>query len=129
MRRFLLLTFIMLASIASILSLVYRIPMYVTSSYLSTSVRTAINPEVLVDYSTATVSCTGAPSVCFRQIIPYTHTETWSAQTTETGTILLTSITYVPFASSGVGGNLAVLFFLILLFAGLAMLVKRRFAG
>jgi hypothetical protein len=102
--------------------------MYVSSTYLSTSVRTAINPEVLVDYSTATVTCTGSLSICYQQIVPYTHTETWNARTTEAGTILSTSMTDVTIATSGVLGNLMLIFSLIILFIGLAMLAKNGFA-
>jgi len=129
MRRALVLTFIVLASIASVFSLVYRIPVHVQSTYLSTSVRTAINPEVLVDYSTATVTCTGSLSICYQHIVPYTHTETWSARTTEAGTILSTSMRYVPIATSGVAGNMALLVSLIVLSVALAMFAKDGFAG
>lgn len=128
MRRLLVLTLITLASIASIWSLLYSLPMYVTSTYVSTSVRTAINPEVLVDYSTVAISCMGAPPTCYQQIVPYTFTETWSARTTEAGTIFSTSTTYVPIAISGLVGNLALFSFLILLLVGLAMLAKNGIA-
>jgi hypothetical protein len=128
MRRLLVLTLIVLASIASIISLAYPVPTYVMSSHLFTSVRTAINPEVLIDYSTGTVSCAGSPPKCYQQIAPFTLTETWSGQTTNAGTIHSTSTTYVPIAISGIGGNLALLSSLILLFVSLAMLVKNMFA-
>jgi hypothetical protein len=128
MQRLWVLTLIVLISIASIISLAYPVPMYVTSSHLFTSVRTAIHPEFLIDYSTGTASCAGSPPTCYQQIGPFTFTETWSGQTTQAGIILSTSTTYVPIATSGIGGNLALLSFLMLLFVSLAMLVKNMFA-
>jgi hypothetical protein len=127
-RRLLILTLILLGSIATVFSLAYPVSMYVTSTYRFTSVGTAVNPEVLLDHSTVTVNCTGSGSVCYQQIVPCTYTETWTARTTEAGVILSTSITHVAFATSGIVGNLVLAFFLILLFVGLAIFAKCGFA-
>jgi hypothetical protein len=98
-----------------------------TLTHFSTSVATAINPEILLDYSTSTVTCYGIAQVCYEQVLPYTMTVTWSAETTLTVPLYSTSTSDVPYASGGVGGNIAVGLALTLLFVGIGLLARNRF--
>ena len=85
---------------------------------------TGIAPEILLDYSTSTVSCTGISPLCFVQIYPYTYTETWSAQTTPIIPLSTTATSYVAYANSGTTGGIVVLSMLILLVGGIALLAR-----
>lgn len=118
---------ILLAAI-SLGSLVYiTVPNGITSTYLTASIETAINPEILLDYSTSTISCTGITPVCYEQVYPYTTTETWSAQTTHIVLALSTSTSYVPYATSGTSAGIAIV--LIILFVGIVLLTRRLWRG
>ena len=114
-----------LGAIVSLGSLFYiTVPRITTSTYMVTSTLTGIAPEILLDYSTSTVSCTGISPVCFVQIYPYTYTETWSAQTTPIIPLSTTATSHVAYANSSTTGGIVVLSMLILLVGGIALLAR-----
>jgi hypothetical protein len=124
MRRLLVSALVVFAAAASILSITFPIPLPSISTYVSSSVLTAINPETIVDYSTSTVTCAGSPPACYEQILQYTTTATWSAETTHVKTLSSTSTTLVPIAFSGLWGNISTVLFLLLLLISGALLAK-----
>ncbi len=106
-------------------SLVYiTIPQKLTSSYTSTTILTAVNLEIIADYSTSSASCTGTAPVCFGQVFPFTHTETYSGETTLTIQTPSTSTNHVPYATGGTGGAITVALVTILFFAGVVLLAR-----
>ena len=114
-----------LVAVVSLGSLFYiTVPRITASTYIVTSTLTAVAPEILLDYSTATVSCTGITPVCFVQVYPYTYTETWSAQTTPIIPLSTTATSYVAYANSSTIGDIAVLSMLILLVGGIALVAR-----
>jgi hypothetical protein len=114
-----------LVAVVSLGSLFYiTVPRIAASTYIVTSTLTAVVLEILLDYSTSTVSCTGVTSVCFVQVYPYTYTETWSAQTTPIIPLSTTSTSYVAYANSGPTGDIALLSMLILLVGGIVMVAR-----
>jgi hypothetical protein len=124
MPRLLVSALVVLAGAASVLSLAFPIPLYSISTYVSSSVLTAINPEIILDYSTSIVTCAGSPPACYEQIMQYTTTATWSAETTHVQTLFSTSITHVPIGFSGVWGSVSAALSLLLLLIGCALLAK-----
>jgi len=104
----------------------FAVPKVVVSTYVTPSILTAIAREILLDYTTTTISCTGATPVCFVQVSPYTYTETWSGQTTPLLPETATTTTHVAYAFSGVPGALTVLFALILLIVGIVLLATNH---
>jgi hypothetical protein len=124
MQRLLVSALVAFAATASILSLTYPIPLHSTATYVSSSILTAINPEILVDYSTSTLTCAGSPQTCYEQIIGYTTTTTWSGETTQMQTLASTSTTLVPIAFSGSWGNVSAILSILLLFISGALLAK-----
>jgi len=102
------------------------IPRAVVSTYLTPSILTAVVHEILLDYSTSTVSCTGVTPVCFVRVSPYTYTETWSGQTTPLLPGTATTTTYVAYVFSGTLGYFTVLFVSIAIIAGIALFAIRR---
>jgi hypothetical protein len=124
MPRLLVPTLVILAATASTLSLTFPIPIQSISTSVSSSVLTAINPEILLDYSTSTLTCGGSPQTCYEQIVEYTTVSTWSGQTTHAETLTLTSVTSVLIAFSGLWGNVLAILFLFLLLVSAALLVK-----
>jgi hypothetical protein len=127
MPRFLVPTLVVLAATASIVSLTFPIPMQSASTSVSSSLLTAINPEILLDYSTSTITCGGSPQTCYEQIVEYTTTATWSGQTTHVETLTLTSVTSVLIAFSGLWGTVLAILFLFLLLISSALLAKSTF--
>ena len=114
-----------LVGIISLVSLFYiTVPKIITFTYLAPSILTGVAPEILLDYSTSTVTCTGTAPVCFVQVSPYTYTETWSAQTTPMLPVSSTTTTYVAYAASGLLGNMGILLVLVLLFGGIILFAK-----
>ncbi len=114
-----------LVAVVSLGSFFYiTVPRITASTYIDTSTLTGIAPEILLDYSTSTVSCTGITPVCFVQVYPYTYTETWSAQTTPIMPLYTTATSYVAYANSGTTGDIAVLSMLILLVGGIVLLAR-----
>jgi len=127
MKRLLVPVLMILVAIISFGSLFYiAVPQNVTSTFSSSSTFTAVNTEILLDYSTSTVSCAGTPPICYDQVSPYTYTETWSAQTTHVVLVLSTSMSRVQYAASGTGGGIAVVTVLILLVTGMVLLARDR---
>lgn len=124
MPRFLVPALVVFAAAASVLSLAVPIPFHSTSTYVSSSILRAINPEILLDYSTSTITCAGSPQTCYEQIIQYTTTATWSGETTHVETLTLTSMTLVPIAFSTLWGNLLAVLSLLLLLISCALLAK-----
>lgn len=125
MIRHLIPVLMILVAVASLGSLFYITgPRIAASTYIVTSTLTAANPEILLDYSTSTVSCTGVTPVCFVQVYPYTYTETWSAQTTPIIPLSTTATSYVAYAASGPTGGFAVLSMLILLIGGIVLIAR-----
>ena len=115
-----------LVAAISLGSLIYiAVPQNVTSTFSSSSIYTAINTEILPDYSTSTVTCVGTPPTCFDRVFQYTYTETWSAQTTHVVLVLSTLTSHVQYATAGAGG-IAVVMVLILLFMGIVLLARDR---
>jgi len=106
----------------------FAVPKVIVSTYVTPSILTAIAPEILLDYTTTTVSCTGTGPVCFVQVSPYTYTATWSGQTTPMIPVSATTTTFVAYAFSGLPGDLAVLFALVLLIAGIILFCKKSLA-
>jgi hypothetical protein len=120
-------TIMILVALLSLGSLFYiTVPQNITSSYESTTTLTAINPMIMVDYSTSIVSCTGTTPVCFGEVILFTYTVTFSGQTTITSLTPSTSTSHVRYATSGTGGGIAIALATILLFAG-AFLLSRNY--
>jgi len=118
---------LILIGVISLGSLFYfAVTEVVVSTYVTPSILTAIAREILLDYTTSTVTCTGVAPVCFVQVSPYTYTATWSGQTTPLLPVSATTTTYVAYASSGLPGDLAVLFALVLLIAGIALLARNH---
>jgi len=116
---------LILIGVISLSSLFYfEVPKVVVSTYVTTSILTAVAPEILLDYTTRTVSCTGVAPVCFVQVSPYTYTETWSAQTTPMMLVSSTSTTFVAYAARGLGGEISVLLILIILIGGIILFAK-----
>lgn len=116
-----------LVALLSLGSMIYiTVPQNITSSYTSTTILTAVNLEIMADYSTSSLSCTGTAPVCFGQVFPFTDTETFSGQTTLTLLTLSTSTSQVRYATSGTGGGIAVALVTILFFAG-ALLLARNY--
>jgi hypothetical protein len=122
-----------LVAVASLGSLFYiTVPRTSASTYIAMSTLTAVVPEILLDYSTSTVSCTGVTPVCFVQVYPYTYTETWSAQTTPILLRFTTSTSHVALVNSGSIGDVAVLCMLFLLVGGIALVtrdIRRKRSG
>jgi hypothetical protein len=104
-----------------------KVPEYRSSTHLSTTVVTAINPEILLDYTISRVSCSSI-SVCYEQVSPYTFTETWSAQVTHTMTIFSTRTNSVVYILSG-SGIIAGLLVLIVLLGGIGLFAKEKLMG
>jgi len=102
------------------------VPKAVVSTYATPSILSAIVREILLDYTTTTVSCTGVVPMCFVRVSPYTYTETWSGQTTPLLPETATTTTHVAYAFSGVPGALTVLFALILLIVGIVLLATNH---
>ncbi len=118
---------LILIGVISLGSLFYfAVPKVVVSTYVTPSILTAIAPEILLDYTTTTVSCTGTGPVCFVQVSPYTYTATWSGQTTPMLPVSATTTTLVAYAFSGPPGDLAVIFTLVLLLAGVVLLTRNH---
>jgi hypothetical protein len=103
-----------------------KVPEYRIFTHVSTTVFTAINPELLLDYSTKTITCSG--NICYLQMIPYTTTETWSNQVTHTVTISSTHTNPVAYIIGG-PGIIAVLLVLIVLLGGIGLFAKERRMG
>ncbi len=121
----LVLILLVLVTIVSVIGLTYPwVPEYGTSSYSTESTATAVNPEFLLDYSTSTITCTGAAPVWFEQVYPYTRTETWSAQTTLMVLVLSTFTSYVAYANNTQGKIALSLGFIILV--GVIIVSARR---
>ena len=102
------------------------IPRAVVSTYLTPSILTAVVHEILLDYSTSTISCTGVTPVCFVRVSPYTYTETWSGQTTPLLSGTATTTTYVAYVFSGTQGYFAVLFVAIAIIGGIILFATIR---
>ena len=100
---------------------------FTISTYSSTYVVTGINPELLLEYSYANASCTTVPSSnCYQQVSPYTETQIWTGQTTETVPVYSTSTSYVPYAMNGIEGTISVVLAMALLVAGIRLLARNR---
>jgi hypothetical protein len=127
MPRLLVPTLVVLAATASVISLTFPIPMHSIATSVSSSVLTAINPEILLEYSTSTLACGSSPQTCYEQIVEYTTTARWSGQTTHAETLTLTSVTSVLIAFSGLWGNALAVLFLFLLLISAALLAKSTF--
>jgi len=126
MPRHLLTIFMIAAAVMSLGVVTYtRVPVHTTTTFSLTTVETAVNPEILLDYSETTVTCLS--TVCYKNVVPYTTTETWSAQTIHTVPVFSTSYRLVPFAISGLGGNVGVLIGLILLAGSVGLTARKRF--
>ena len=118
---------LILIGLISLGSLFYfAVPKVVVSTYVTPSILTAVAPEILLDYTTTTVSCTGTAPVCFVQVSPYTYTATWSGQTTPMLPVSATATTLVAYAFSGPSGDIAVLFTLILLITGIVLFARNH---
>ena len=116
-----------LVSLISLGSLFYvMVPQKITNNYTSTTTLTAVNLEVIADYSTSSVSCTGTVPVCFGQVFPFTLTQTFSGQTTQTILAPSTSTGHVRYAGSGTNASIALALLVILLVAGAILLVRDR---
>ena len=116
-----------LVAVIGIGSMVFvTVPQNVTVAYSSPTIVTAVNAELLLDYSTSTISCPGTPQTCFMQVYPFTYTETWSAQTTQIVMVLSTSTSQVQYVASGVGGGIGVVLVLGLLGVGIVLLARGR---
>ena len=77
---------------------------YTTYTSSTTTILTEVNPEILLDYSYANVSCATVPaSNCFQQVSPYTETQMWTGQTTQTVPALSTSASQIPYAATSMG--------------------------
>ena len=98
----------------------FTVPKVVVTTYMSSSVMTGIAREILLDYTTTTISCTGASPSCFVEVSPYTYTATWIGQTTPLLPVSSTTTIQVVYASTGLEGDLAVLVALALLVVGVA---------
>jgi len=113
---------LILIGVISLGSLFYvAVPKIVVNTYFTPTIFTAIAREILLDYTTTTVNCTGVAPVCFVQVSPYTYTATWSGQTTPLVPVSATITTNVVYASSGLSGDVAVLFALVLLISGIVL--------
>ena len=127
MKRSIIPGLLILIGVISLSSLFFfAAPKIVVSTYMTPSILTAMVPEILLDYTTRTASCTGVAPVCFVQVSPYTYTETWSGQTTPMMPVSATATTYVAYASTGLPGDLAVLFTIAILVAGIVLLTRDR---
>jgi hypothetical protein len=124
MPRLLVPVLVVLAAVAGIISLTVPLPLYSTSTYVSSSVLTAINVETILDYSTSTVTCASSSQACYEQIMEYTTSATWSAETTHVETLFSTSITYASIAFRGLWGSVLAALSLLLLLIGCALLAK-----
>ena len=102
------------------------VPQNVTVAYSSPTTVAAVNAEILLDYSTSTISCPGTPPTCFMQVYPFTYTETWSAQTTQIVRVLSTSTSQIQYVTSGAGGDIGVMLMLGLLSLGIVLLARGR---
>jgi len=125
MVRYLIPVLMILVAVASLGSLFYiTVPRNTASTYIVTSTLTAVAPEILLDYSTSTVNCTGVTPVCFAHVYPYTYTKTWSAQTTPIIPLSTIATSYAAYATSGPTGDIAVLSTLILLVGGIVLVAR-----
>jgi len=116
-----------LVAVISLGSMVFvTVPQNVTVAYSSPTTVTAVNAELLLDYSTSTISCPGTPQTCFMQVYPFTYTETWSAQTTQIVMVLSTSTSQIQYVASGVGGDIGIVIVLSLLGVGIVLLARDR---
>jgi uncharacterized membrane protein len=122
MRHFIVPGLLILIGVISLGSLfIFTVPAVVLTTYMTPSTLTAIAREILLDYTTTTISCTGATPVCFVEVSPYTYTATWSGQTTPMIPVSATTTTQVSFASTGLQGDLAVLVALVLIIGGIVL--------
>jgi len=113
-----------LIGLASLFSI--KVPKVVIDTYMTPSILKAVEPEILLDYSTRTVSCTGVSPSCFVQVSPYTYTATWSGQTTPILPISVTTTTLVAYALNGSSGSLAVFFALVLLTVSIVLVARNH---
>jgi len=102
------------------------VPKVVVSTYVTQSILTAVVHEILLDYTTTTVSCTGVTPVCFVRVSPYTYTETWSGQTTPLLPETSTTTTHMAYVFSGTLGGLTALFLLIVIIAGIVLVARNQ---
>ena len=110
---------LILIGVMSLVSLsAFTVPKVEVTTYMTPSILTAIAREILLDYTTTTVSCTGVTPVCFVEVSPYTYTATWIGQTTPLLPVSSTTTIQVAYASTGLEGDLAVLVTLALLVVG-----------
>ena len=117
---------IVVAAISLSLMVFVKVPQNVAVAYPSSTTVTAVNAEILLDYSTSTITCPGTPPTCFMQVYPFTYTDTWSAQSTQIVMALSTSTSQIQFVASGVGGDIGVALILGLLGVGIVLLAKGR---
>ena len=99
----------------------FTVPKVVVTTYMTSSILTANEREILLDYTTTTISCTGVAPVCFVEVSPYTYTATWSGQTTPMLPVSSTTTTHVAYASSGLQGDLAAFITLLLIIGGIVL--------
>lgn len=118
-----------LVAAISLGSMVYvTVPQNITTAYSSSTTVTAVNAEILLDYSTSTINCPGTPSTCFMQVSPFTYTETYSGQTTQIVMVPSTSTSQIQYVASGVGGDIGVVLVLSLLAVGIVLLARDRWS-
>jgi len=102
----------------------FTVPKVVVTTYMSSSVMTGIAREILLDYTTTTISCTGASPSCFVEVSPYTYTATWNGQTTPLVPVFSTATSQIVYAFTGLQGELATLIALIFITIGIFLLTK-----
>jgi len=118
---------VILVAVISLGSMVFvTVQRSVTVESSSPTIVTAVNTELLEDYSTSTISCPGTPPTCFMQVYPFTYHETWSGQTTQVVIVHSTSIGQIQFVASGLGGDVGVALALALLCAAIVLLLRGR---
>jgi hypothetical protein len=100
---------------------------YTTYTSSTTTVLTTVNPEILLEYSYANTSCTTAPSSnCFQQVSPYTETQMWTGQTTQTVPAFSTSASQVPYANTGMGAAIEYSAAIVLVIGVILFLILNR---
>ncbi|MGA2783746.1 MAG: cation transporter [Candidatus Bathyarchaeia archaeon] len=124
MSRLLLPALLILVAVVSLGVIVFApLPEYTNTTRFTSILVTVINPEILLDYTISTISCSG--TVCPQQVSPYTYTETWSVQVTNTIALFSTATNYVVYATSGLG-EIAIFLFLFIFLIGSGLLVRER---
>jgi hypothetical protein len=126
MSRLLLPALLILVAVVSLGVIAFApLPEYTGTTRFTSIVATAINPEILLDYTISTVSCSG--TVCSQLVSPYTYTETLSVRVTHTIGFFSIRTSYIIYATRGLG-EIAIILFLFIFLSGGGLLAREWIA-